>query len=113
MKQVLRKSIIRHIFRDQKPLIAFTAISNQVSQSPVPQLPNTLCLLHERLRVGPREFRELLDGDPRAALEAALEDEVRGLLAALGDDEVAAEAAGGGFQVGDGEPGGGKIRSNP
>lgn len=69
----------------------------------MPQLPNTLCLLHERLRVGPRQFRELLDGDPRAALEAALVDEVGGLVAALGDDEVGAEAAGGGLQVREGE----------
>lgn len=51
---------------------------------------------------------ELLDGDPAAVvlvLEAALVDDVGGLLAALGHDEIGAEVVGGGPQVGQGELG--------
>lgn len=57
----------------------------------------------ELLRVGPREAGEALDGDEAAAVEAAPVDDVGRLLAALGDDEVGAEALGGGPQLGEAE----------
>lgn len=57
----------------------------------------------ELLRVGPGEAGEALDGDEAAAVEAAAVDDVGGLLAALGDDEVGAEALGGGAQLGETE----------
>jgi hypothetical protein len=57
----------------------------------------------ELLRVGPGEAREALDGDEASPVEAAPVDDVGRLLAALGDDEVGAEALGGGAQLGEPE----------
>jgi hypothetical protein len=57
----------------------------------------------ELLRVGPGEAGEALDGDEAAPVEAAAVDDVGRLLAALGDDEVGAEALGGGAQLGEPE----------
>jgi hypothetical protein len=57
----------------------------------------------ELLRVGPGEAGEALDGDESAPVEAAAVDDVGRLLAALGDDEVGAEALGGGAQLGEPE----------
>lgn len=59
----------------------------------------------ELLGVRPGQFGKFLDGDPPTViivlvLEAALVDDIGGLLAALRDDEVGAEVVGGGFQVG-------------
>lgn len=59
----------------------------------------------ELLGLRPGQFGKFLDGDPPTViivlvLEAALVDDIGGLLAALGDDEVGAEVVGGGFQVG-------------
>lgn len=51
------------------------------------------------LRVRPGQFGEFLDGDPAAVLKAALVDDIRGSLAAFGDDVVGAEVVGGRFEV--------------
>lgn len=60
----------------------------------------------ELLRIRPRELGELLDGNPATAvlaLEAALVDDVGGLLSALGDYVLGAEVVGGHPELREGE----------
>lgn len=49
---------------------------------------------HELLGIRPGLPGEALDGDHAAAVELPPVDDVRGLLAALGDDQLGAEALG-------------------
>lgn len=42
---MLGKSVVRHELSNQQPLITITAIPYQIRQPPVPQLPNSPCLL--------------------------------------------------------------------
>lgn len=141
VEEMLRKSVIWHVLCNEQSLIPITAITYQIRQPLVPQLPHSLCLFlqkfqktprtkpvkinhktknrraektasgekgkySELLRIGPSLLGELLDGDPAPVvlvLEATLVDDVGGLLAALGHDEIGAEVVGGGPQVGQGE----------
>lgn len=57
----------------------------------------------ELFGVRPGNCGEFLDGDPVPVVEAALVDDVRGVMADLGDDVVGGEVVGGGFQVGERE----------
>lgn len=45
VKQMLGKSIIRHVLSNQQPLISITAVPNQIGQPLMPQLPYSPCLL--------------------------------------------------------------------
>lgn len=99
------EGIIGHVLGDQQPLVAVAAVSNQIGKPFVSQLPNSPSFIGELFGVRPGQFGKFLDGDPPTViivlvLEAALVDDIGGLLAALGDDEVGAEIVGGGFQVG-------------
>lgn len=74
----------------------------------MPKLPNAPSFLGELLGVRPSLFGEFLDGDPAAmvvVLEAAFVDDIRGFLAALGDDVLGAEVVCGGSQVSERELG--------
>lgn len=105
---MLRKGVIGHILRNKKPLIAFTAIPNEIRQSFMPQFTDPRCLLNELLGVGPSQLSELLDGDPTAivlVLKAAFVNDIGGFFAALGNDVIGAEVVGSGLEVGEGELG--------
>lgn len=86
-----------------------TQLSSVYTQNPnEPNESKSKELYRKLFGVRPSQVGELLHRNPSTVVEAALVDEIGGLLAALGDDEVWAEVVGGGLEVREGELGEGR-----
>lgn len=94
VEEMFGEGVIGHVLRNKKPLVAFTAIPNEIGEPFVPQFPDARCFLlnqikpyelgkcknewgkenkkrevekySELLGIRPGQFGELLDGDPAA-----------------------------------------------